>query len=147
MENKKFKELHELYISLIPLLQKCNNRENNDRSDKLGNKNQMMAIMIIAKSGTITMTALSKFINMEKGSLTTLIDSLEAMGYVKRLDDPNDRRKKILSLTAEGISQMETIEEQSKKVFADMVSNLDEAEIDEMYISLKSLVKILRKIS
>ena len=147
MENSKFEELHGLYISLIPLLQKCNTRENIDRSDKLGNKNQTMAIMIIAKAGTITMTALSKFINMEKGSLTTLIDSLEKIGYVKRLDDPTDRRKKMLSLTAEGISQMETIEEQSKKVFADMISKLNESEIDEMFISLKSLVKILRKIN
>jgi len=147
MENSKFEELHGLYISLIPLLQKCNTRENIDRSDKLGNKNQTMAIMIIAKAGTITMTALSKFINMEKGSLTTLIDSLEKIGYVKRLDEPTDRRKKMLSLTAEGISQMETIEEQSKKVFADMISKLNESEIDEMFISLKSLVKILRKIN
>jgi len=147
MENSKFKELHALYISLIPLLQKCNTRENIDRSDKLGNKNQVMAIMIIGKAETISMTFLSKFINMEKGSLTTLIDSLEKMDYVKRLDDPNDRRKKMLSLTAEGIIQLRVIEEQSKKSFADMIVKLNESEIDEMFTSLKSLVKILRKIN
>lgn len=146
MENSKFEELHALYISLIPLLQKCNTRENIDRSDKFGNKNQIMAIMIIGKAGTISMTALSKFINMEKGSLTTLVDSLEKMEYVKRLDDPNDRRKKMLSLTAEGISQLRVIEEQSKKVFADMISKLNVSEIEEMFTSLKSLIKILRKI-
>jgi len=147
MENSKFEELHALYISLIPLLQKCNTRENIDRSDKLGNKNQVMAIMIIGKAETISMTFLSKFINMEKGSLTTLIDSLEKMDYVKRLDDPNDRRKKMLSLTAEGIIQLRVIEEQSKKSFADMIVKLNESEIDEMFTSLKSLVKILRKIN
>jgi len=147
MENSKFEELHALYISLIPLLQKCNTRENIDRSDKLGNKNQVMAIMIIGKAETISMTSLSKFINMEKGSLTTLIDSLEKMDYVKRLDDPNDRRKKMLSLTAEGIIQLRVIEEQSKKSFADMIVKLNESEIDEMFTSLKSLVKILRKIN
>jgi len=147
MENSKLEELHALYISLIPLLQKCNTRENIDRSDKLGNKNQVMAIMIIGKAETISMTFLSKFINMEKGSLTTLIDSLEKMDYVKRLDDPNDRRKKMLSLTAEGIIQLRVIEEQSKKSFADMIVKLNESEIDEMFTSLKSLVKILRKIN
>jgi len=84
---------------------------------------------------------------MEKGSLTTLIDSLEKMDYVKRLDDPNDRRKKMLSLTAEGIIQLRVIEEQSKKSFADMIVKLNESEIDEMFTSLKSLVKILRKIN
>ncbi len=146
MENNKFEELHALYMSLIPLLQKCNTRENNDRSDKLSGKNQTMAIMIIGKAGMISMTSLSKFINMEKGSLTTLIDSLEKMDYVKRLDDPNDRRKKMLSLTAEGVNQMRVVEEQSKRVFADMISKLNESETDEMLTSLKNLVNILRKI-
>ena len=145
MDNK-FDELHGLYMGLIPLLQKCKSLHHN-RSDTLGKKNQTMAIMIIGKAKSITPTALSKLINMEKGSLTALIDSLEKKEYVQRLDDPDDRRKILLSLTAKGITQMRMVEEQSKRSFAEMIKNLDESEIDEMYISLKGLVKILTKIS
>lgn len=147
MENSKFEELHGLYLSLIPLLQKCKTIYNNDRSDNSCNKNQIMAIMIIGKAKTIMPTALSKLINMEKGSLTTLIDSLEKKEYVKRFCDPGDRRKTMLSLTDKGITQMKVIEEQSQKVFAAMLAGLDTSEINEMHSSLKSLVKILKKIS
>jgi DNA-binding MarR family transcriptional regulator len=106
-----------------------------------------MAVMIIGKAEKIMPTALSKFLNMEKGSLTTLIDSLVEKEYVTRSNDPNDRRKVLLSLTSKGIEYMKTIEEQSQKGLALMIACLDENEIDQMHTSLKTLVEILKKIS
>lgn len=106
-----------------------------------------MAIMIIGKAEKIMPTVLSKFINMEKGSLTTLINSLVEKNFVNRSSDPNDRRKVLLSLTSKGIEYMKTIEEKSQKELALMIAGLDEKEIDQMHTSLKTLVEILKKIS
>jgi MarR family transcriptional regulator, organic hydroperoxide resistance regulator len=148
MENDRLEELHKLYFSLIPLFYKCKTFYiDKSKTDDLCNKNQSMAIMIIGKAEKITPTTLSKFINMEKGSLTTLIDSLEERKFVIRSSDPNDRRKVLLSLTSEGIEHMKTIEDQSQKGLALMVANLDEKEIDQMHASLKTLVEILKKIA
>ncbi len=148
MEKDRLEEIHKLYFSLIPLFYKCKTFYiDKNRADDLCNKNQAMAIMIIGKAEKITPTTLSKFINMEKGSLTTLIDSLEEKKFVIRTSDPNDRRKVLLSLTSDGIEYMKTIEEQSQKGLALMVNNLDEKEIDKMHISLKTLVEILKKIA
>ncbi len=148
MENNRLEELHKLYFNLIPLFYKCKTSYiDKSKTSDLCNKNQSMAIMIIGKAGKITPTTLSKFINMEKGSLTTLIDSLVERKLVIRSSDPNDRRKVLLSLTSDGIEHMKTIEEQSQKGLALMVSNLDEKEIDQMNASLKTLVEILKKIA
>ncbi|MHB8061928.1 MAG: MarR family winged helix-turn-helix transcriptional regulator [Ruminiclostridium sp.] len=148
MENDSLEELHKLYFNLIPLFYICKTFYiDKNRTDDLCNKNQGMAIMIIGKAEKITPTTLSKFINMEKGSLTTLIDSLEEKKLVIRSSDPNDRRKVLLSLTSEGIEHMKTLEEQSRKGLALMVANLDEKEIDQMHASLKTLIEILKKIA
>jgi DNA-binding MarR family transcriptional regulator len=148
MENDKIEELHKLYFNLIPLFYKCKTFYiDKNRTDDLCNKNQSMAIMIIGKAEKIMPSALSKFINMEKGSLTTLIDSLEEKKFVIRSSDPNDRRKVLLSLTSEGIKHMKTIEEQSQKGLTLMVANLDEREIDQMHASLKILVEVFKKIA
>ena len=147
MENDRLEEIHKLYFSLIPLFYKCKTFYiDKNKTDDLCNKNQSMAIMIIGKAGKIMPSALSKFINMEKGSLTTLIDSLEEKMFVFRSSDPNDRRKVLLSLTSEGIEYMKTIEERSQKGLALMVANLDEREIDQMHDSLKILVETFKKI-
>lgn len=148
MNNNRLKELHKLYYNLIPLFYKCKNFYiDKNRTDDLCNKNQSMAIMIIGKAGEITPTTLSKFINMEKGSLTTIIDSLEEKRLVNRSCDSHDRRKVILSLTSDGMEYMNTFEEQSQKGLALMVANLNEREIDQMYDSLNTLVKMLKKIA
>lgn len=148
MENDRLEELHKLYFNLIPLFYKCKAFYIDiNKTDDLCNKNQGMAIMIIGKAGIITPSTLSKFINMEKGSLTTLIDSLEEKKFVIRSNDPNDRRKVLLSLTSKSIKYMKTIEEQSQRGLALMVDNLDEKEIDKMHASLKTLVEILKKIA
>ncbi len=148
MENGRLEELHKLYFNLIPLFYKCKAFYiDTNKTDDLCNKNQSMAVMIIGKAEKITPTALSKFLNMEKGSLTTLIDSLEEKKLVVRSSDPNDRRKVLLSLSPEGIEYMKTIEEQSQRGLALMVANLDENEIDQMHVSLKTLVQILKKIA
>lgn len=148
METDRLEELHKLYFNLIPLFYKCKTFYiDKNKADDFCNKNQSMAIMIIGKAEKIMPTTLSKFINMEKGSLTTLIDSLEKKNYVIRSSDPNDRRKVLLSLTPEGIEHMKIIEEQSQKGLALMVSNLNEKEIDQMHSSLKTLVEILKKVA
>ncbi|SDM85432.1 MarR family winged helix-turn-helix transcriptional regulator [Acetanaerobacterium elongatum] len=147
MENDKLQELHNLFLSLIPLFNKCKNYIEKNNAGPLCNKNQSMAVMIIGKAESITPTTLSKFINMEKGSLTTLIDSLEEKELVTRFNDPNDRRKVLLSLTTKGIEYMESIEEQSRNGLTLMVRDLEDDKIDQMYASLKTLVEILREIS
>lgn len=148
MEETRYEELHKQYFSLIPLFQKCKILySDKDRPEDLCSKNQVMAIMVIGKAKSITPTELSMFINMEKGSLTTLIDSLEEKGLAARHNDPKDRRKTLLSLTAEGENYMIAFEEQSKKVLRSMIACLDENEIVEMHTSMGSLVKILLKIA
>jgi Transcriptional regulators len=148
MKSDRLENLHKLYFNLIPLFYKCKTFYiDKNRTDDLCNKNQSMAIMIIGKAEKITPTTLSKFINMEKGSLTTLIDSLEGKKLVIRSNNPSDRRNVLLSLTFEGKEYMKTIEEQSKKGLASMVASLNEREIDQMHDSLITLVEILKKIA
>lgn len=148
MGNDRLDELHELYFNLIPLFYKCKTiYMDRNKTYDLCNKNQSMAVMIIGKAEEITPTALSKLINMEKGSLTALIDSLVEKKLAIRSNDPEDRRKILLSLTSEGIEHMKAIEEQSKQELLLMVANLDEKEVDQMHDSLKILVELLKKIA
>ena len=48
-------------------------------------------------------TALSKRILLTSGSMTALTDRLEAVGYVTRRPDPNDRRGVLIRLTDDGV--------------------------------------------
>lgn len=58
--------------------------------------NDFLSIDILREKGPITAGELSKLTGLTTGSVTALIDRLEKNGYVRRENDPKDRRKVII---------------------------------------------------
>lgn len=58
--------------------------------------NDYLSVDILREKGPITAGELSKLTGLATGSVTALIDRLEKNGYVRRQNDPNDRRKVII---------------------------------------------------
>ena len=109
-------------------------------------KNQIKTIMILGRVEKITPTILGKCMDMEKGSITSLIDSMENLKLVYRKDDLKDKRKTWIQLTEEGkkyyLKQEEAFIEQIEKLFI-ILSN---EEIQGFNDNLKSIVEILEKV-
>ncbi|MCR8631555.1 MarR family winged helix-turn-helix transcriptional regulator [Paenibacillus radicis (ex Xue et al. 2023)] len=55
-----------------------------------------ISVDILREKGPITAGELSKLTGLSTGSVTALIDRLEKIGYVRRQNDPSDRRKVII---------------------------------------------------
>ena len=77
------------------------------------NKTQLRALVFMKNYGEISMTELCAKLNIEKGSLTSMIDDLSKKGYVYREKNLKDRRKYMILITEEG-----------KKIAADFTEKL-----------------------
>ena len=77
------------------------------------NKTQLRALVFMKNYGEISMTELCEKLNIEKGSLTSMIDDLSKKGYVYREKNLKDRRKYMIVITEEG-----------KKIAADFTEKL-----------------------
>lgn len=55
-----------------------------------------ISVDILRETGPITAGELSKKTGLSTGSITALIDRLEKVGYVRRENDPTDRRKVLI---------------------------------------------------
>lgn len=109
------------------------------------NKNQIKVIMLIGKKER-TSTELGKCLDMRKGSLTTLIDSLEKKHLVFRESDKDDRRKTWIYLTAEGKNYLEQKKQQMKYDIMQLFDSLTEKEQNEFKDSMETIVNILKKL-
>lgn len=58
--------------------------------------NDLISVDILNETGPITAGELSKLTGLATGSVTALIDRLEKIGYVRRQNDPSDRRRVII---------------------------------------------------
>lgn len=59
----------------------------------------MLAIKAREDSGPITIGTLSRLLLIRPNSATELVNRLERAGLVRRVDDPNDRRRQCVQLT------------------------------------------------
>lgn len=109
-------------------------------------RNQNMALFYVKEGQAITLTELGRFLDLRKGSLTALIDSLEKHGLVRRSADPADRRKALLSLTEEGEKYIGELKRVHETAMCRIFSHLPEEEIDELTRSLRNMVQIMRKL-
>ncbi|MFF3669714.1 MarR family winged helix-turn-helix transcriptional regulator [Microtetraspora malaysiensis] len=58
------------------------------------------------RGGPATAAALADRVGLTPGSLSRMIDRLEAAGLVQRLPDPHDRRKTLIEPTTEGLARI-----------------------------------------
>jgi len=69
------------------------------------------AVMAYMEVAGVRATELARLSGQHKQVIGTVIDELEALGYVERRPDPADRRAKLVCPTDRGLEQMRTAEE------------------------------------
>ena len=66
-----------------------------------------MVLEVLLHKGPLPVNALGQKIRLTSGSISIAIDRLEEKGLVERKDDPDDRRARIVHLTAQGCKLIE----------------------------------------
>ena len=148
MSEKKVREIAKLFFEFNPLYQKkivsffskCN-----DNAYKC-NSNQVKAIMIIGAKESIIPTKLGQCLGLQKGSLTTLLDSLENMNLIKRNLHPKDRRKTLISLTEEGNNLRNLKLEEFQDNISKLFSKLSEEKLDQFLPSFKNVLDTIKEL-
>lgn len=109
------------------------------------------ALMEIKFSEGRPMSYYCEKVSLENGSFTYLADKLEEKGFIERIDDAADRRKKVLVLTPKGkeatdeihaqfqnhlMSKLAVLDDRDKEILMDTIGRLKEikSKIKERYI-------------
>ena len=81
-------------------------------ADRFGiNRTDLQLIDVLRTSGPRTATELAKAVGLTSGGLSIALDRLERVGYVRRYQHPDDRRRVIVDAT-------ETLEPLEREMFA-----------------------------
>lgn len=109
------------------------------------NKTQLRALIIIKNNEVISMTALCNRLNIEKGSLTSMIDDLTEKGYVMKERDIVDRRKYLISITESGEEIASDFVDKLKLKLEERLIKLTEEDKQKYIGAVKTLEEIFDK--
>jgi DNA-binding MarR family transcriptional regulator len=142
------KELHLLLFSFMGIFHKkflLPLRQRYDFCPRL-NKNQGKIIHVLYQFDSLTPTELSKMLDIEKGSLTTVIDQLVEMEMVTRSIDPTDRRRILLSLSSRGRERMERIMQKYLRNLMKIFRDVEQEEMKTFFVNLRNVVEFMKKL-
>jgi DNA-binding MarR family transcriptional regulator len=100
---------------------------------------QSRALAELREHGALRISVLAKSQRCSQPSMTTLVDRLEAAGYVTRSTDPTDARAVLVEVTALGLETVARAGEAIAEALAEPLAHLTRAERAEIARSLDSL--------
>ena len=104
-------------------------------------RSQWWVLTHLFRKDGITQSELAEILELEKPSLGRLLDRLESKGWVRRMEDPKDRRAKQVYLTEAAQAPMRTMREVAAGVRQDALSGLSTTDQDrfvDVLLTIKS---------
>ena len=106
-------------------------------------RNYYALLLIEQAEGNITQQELAGLLDTDKVSIVRIIDYLSENGYVKRLQNVNDRRKYSLKLTAKAKKETSKIQKAINEITSTAFKGISVSQKQLFYKTLESIKKNL----
>jgi len=106
------------------------------------NPNQLSAMAVLLNSGDQLMGELAALERVRPPSMTRVVNSLEARGYVARRPDPRDHRQCLVTLTDSGQQVLLANRRRRDEWLAVRIAGLDPAEREVLRRAIRVLEKV-----
>jgi DNA-binding MarR family transcriptional regulator len=93
---------------------------------------QFHVLSFLQKSPQANLTAVADYLKSSVSSTTQLIERMCKAGYIQRVQAESDRRSLQLSLTEEGVKQLQYMLERKREKMRKIFSNIPEQDINEL---------------
>jgi MarR family transcriptional regulator, transcriptional regulator for hemolysin len=108
--------------------------------EQLGLSPRAHCVLASAMTGDHTQTEIAKMVGLDKTTMVVTLDELEAAGLAERRPSPQDRRARVIAVTAAGKRKVREAQEIADDVRADVLSVLPEREREVFLEALTRLV-------
>ena len=148
MDFQETRELHDLLFTFMGMFHEKFLIRFRQEYDSLPwmKKNHAKIISILYQHNHLTSTEIGKMLDLEKGSVTNLIDQLEEKDMVIRDDDSSDRRKNLISLSIAGRDEMHRVMNFYTQRLDDFFRDVDPDETRHFVASLRYVVAFMKNI-
>ncbi len=136
-------EKMEIVLKLLPLVNKRFLREDELFKSENLFPSHIQILLVLSQHKQMTMSEISRSINVINSNLTPLVDKLIKLGYLKRQPSKKDRRVVYISLTASGKKFVESHKKYVIELLKEKLSVLSEEKQESFYEHIESLYDLI----
>lgn len=113
---------------------------------KLGLTNtRMMALAAASFAGGLTMTDMATELGLPGPLATRTVDELVQRGLLERHPDSDDRRRVIVTATADGVTAITDVHAEAESIFLPVLERMTPEEADALVTGLEALIRVLHE--
>ncbi len=105
---------------------------------------QCHLLLTLEESGASTVGDLAARLELDPSTLSRTVDGLVKAGLAERREDPENRRRQIVSLSGTGTAKADSINEQCDLYYRRLLDSLPPAEAETLLAALPVLARALR---
>lgn len=105
---------------------------------------QLKALMLLSYHGSLTVSALARLLNMGNPAASILVQQLVDQAFVERSEDAQDRRRTLVTLTAQGAELISGRHKQTATKLRELLGQLSEEQLMRVLDGLNILADLAR---
>ena len=107
---------------------------------------QAKALYLLSVRPGATMSSIAAELGVGASAVSGLVDRLVALGYVKRREDPGDRRQQLVTITDAGTATLDSMREMRAQVTLRLLQGLEDDELEAFRTSLIALDREVQRL-
>lgn len=147
MIEEETNEIAEKLSQLIPLFTKKFLRPFELQTKNITSPLQLHVMLILKEKELLTMSDISKEMDVSKQQMTPIINKLHDAGFVNREHDKIDKRSVNISLTRVGVDFIENLCNDINSIMKQKIVCLGQDDLQSLHHALNDLYRIMHKIT
>ncbi|NIQ05943.1 MAG: MarR family transcriptional regulator [Candidatus Korarchaeota archaeon] len=105
---------------------------------------ELHLLIPIYKEGRLPQKTVCEIFHQDKATIARRLEQLEQKGFIRREEDPKDRRRKLIYLTQKSESKRPEFRKILKAIERNLRAELSQEEVETFLLIMKKICRILR---
>lgn len=133
-------------MEVVPKVMRFIRAEARRQQEPFLSLSQLRVLAFLDRNSRASLSEVADYLDVSRSSMSAMIERLVQRGLVNRIEDPQERRRVILTLTATGVEHLHQVSDATCSQVAGVLASLSEAQLHQLMQGMALLEDVFKDV-